>query len=324
MSEPGNRPSSGDLAVCLTFDFDGPGAWVGDTRNPAEISRGEFAAVAVPRILKLLLQRSINATFFVPGHTAYAYPDHVRMIRDHGHEIAHHGWAHESAGEFDIDTQRRFFARGMEALDEVAGVQPVGYRAPNCSYTSETVDILLDNGMLYDSGYSASDFHPHYLRRGDSWSAEAEYSFGTTSDLVELPFAWHLDDWVNFEFLGGYATTMNTPSAVGEVWQAEFDYALAHEPGGVFVLTMHPEVIGRASRLMMLERLIDHMAAHSATRFETMADHAARWRQETPVQEWLASSSPLVPRPFRLAHEMTAATMAERTSTPVGDSHDVH
>ena len=56
-------------AVCLSFDFDAVSVWL-KSRNPSERSRGEFGAVAVPRILHMLQERDIPATFFVTGHTA--------------------------------------------------------------------------------------------------------------------------------------------------------------------------------------------------------------------------------------------------------------
>jgi peptidoglycan/xylan/chitin deacetylase (PgdA/CDA1 family) len=81
--------------VCLTFDFDGPSLWIqrGQT-TPAPISRGEFGAVATPRILKLLAKHDIASTFFVPGHTIDTYPDVCRMIVDHGCEVGLHGYTH--------------------------------------------------------------------------------------------------------------------------------------------------------------------------------------------------------------------------------------
>jgi hypothetical protein len=151
---------------------------------------------------------------------------------------------------------------------------------------------------VYDSHFSASDFRPYYLRQGDKWNATDAYEFGTTTSLVEMPFAWHMDDFVHFEFYGGFSTTMNTSSAVREVWQAEFDYAYMHEPGGVVVICMHPEVIGRASRIAMLDSLISYMASHPGVRFERMIDHADAWRKNMPVEAWLKSSSPLVPKPY--------------------------
>ena len=93
MAELADNPAG---YVCLTFDFDGPSLWMqrGMT-SPTSISRGEFGAVAVPRILRLLAQRNLPATFFVPGHTVETYPAECAAIAAAGCEIALHGYAHE-------------------------------------------------------------------------------------------------------------------------------------------------------------------------------------------------------------------------------------
>src|SRR3954469_17036845 len=116
------------LSVCLTFDFDALSPWVYDMGggNVAALSRGEFGAVAVPRILDLLARHEIPATFFVPGHTALAYPELVRAIRDAGHELGHHGGVHEPLSGLAPDREREILRRGLDALDTVAGVRPVG------------------------------------------------------------------------------------------------------------------------------------------------------------------------------------------------------
>src|SRR5215207_924898 len=84
--------------VCLTFDFDAISLWIGPfaARSPSAISRGEFGAVGVGRILTLLERMAIPATFFITGHTAETYPTIVRDIAAAGHEIGHHGYLHEN------------------------------------------------------------------------------------------------------------------------------------------------------------------------------------------------------------------------------------
>jgi peptidoglycan-N-acetylglucosamine deacetylase len=279
------------LSVCLSFDFDAMSVWIAGTDNPATISRGEFGAVAVPRILSLLERHDARATFFVPGHTALAYPDIVREIAAAGHEIGHHGWVHENPAEQGPEGERAVFERALEALDTVAGVRPTGYRSPAADFSRDTIDVLLEYGMRYDSSCSGSDFTPYYLRQGDRWSKTGPYEFGEPADLVELPFSWLLDDFPHFEFEVGWSTEQSPPSTVREIWQGEFDYAYEHCLGGVFGLTMHPQVIGRGSRLMMLEGLSDHMAERDGVVFEPLADHAERWRRENPLEQWRDSGA---------------------------------
>jgi peptidoglycan/xylan/chitin deacetylase (PgdA/CDA1 family) len=279
------------LTVCLTFDFDATSVWIAETDNPAAISRGEFGPYALPRILALLARYDITATFFIPGHTALAYPRSVCAIRDAGHEIGHHGWVHENPAPLGREGERRVIERGLSALETVAGVRPVGYRSPSSEFTLTTLNLLLEYGMLYEASCCGSDFLPYYLRSGDRWSKTEAYEFGSSVDLVEMPMSWALDDFPLMEFEVGWSTDQTPPSAVREIWQGEFDYAHAHVPGGVFVLTMHPQVIGRGSRLMMLDGLIDHMRGQPGVVFEPMHAYAQRWRAANPLEDWKRSDS---------------------------------
>ena len=70
----------------------------------------------------------------------------------------------------------------------------------------------------------------------------------------------------------------NTPDHVLEIWQGEFDYLYEYEPGGVFTLTMHPQVTGRGARLRALERLIQRIRSLPGTRFATTGEVAEEWR----------------------------------------------
>lgn len=279
------------LTVALTFDFDAISPWAQEMAggDVAALSRGEFGAVAVPRILALLEKHGISSTFFVPGHTALAYPELIRRIRDEGHELGHHGWVHESVLGLGVDREREVFERGLEALEKVAGVRPVGYRAPSAEVSSSTVDVLLDHGIRYDASFSGADFTPYYLRRGDSWSGYGPYVFGETVDLVGIPFYRGLSDFTYFEFVGGATYQQSPASAVYEIWHEELEYAYANAGGGVYDLAVHPQVIGRGHRLMMLERLIEAIRQKDGIVFGRLDEYSDRWRQANPLEEWLRS-----------------------------------
>lgn len=279
------------VSACLTFDFDAMSSWIGSARsqNPSEVSRGEFGVVGVDRLLRLLARAGIHGTFFIPGHTVCAYPDIVRRIADGGHEVGHHGWVHENPADFDRDGERRILNLGFAALDRVLGRRPIGYRSPAWALSPSSAELLLEAGFLYESSCMGSDFFPYYLRRGDSWSTDGPYVFGETTELVEMPVTWGLDDFPHFELVPGVFNGLSAPSKVLEIWQSEFDYLAEQCPGGVFNLTMHPQCIGRGHRMSMLEQFIEHVRSRNA-RFEQLGAYAERWKTENPLEGWKAQN----------------------------------
>lgn len=270
--------------VCLSFDFDAISLWIGPmgATSPSMISRGEFGAVGVERILKLLDRKGINATFYVTGHTADTYPESVRAIVAAGHEVGHHGYLHENPVSLESkEAERRVLEMGLEALERAAGVRPAGYRSPSWDNSPHTIALLLEYGFRYESSLMGKDFEPYWCRVGDVIRRDGPYEFGPTVDLVELPVSWLLDDFPHFEYYRVANRSnqgLSAPSKVEEIWRDEFDFMYREVPGGVYTLTMHPQVIGRGHRMLMLERLIDYFASHEGVKFTTLASAAEAWR----------------------------------------------
>jgi peptidoglycan/xylan/chitin deacetylase (PgdA/CDA1 family) len=99
-------------------------------------------------------------------------------------------------------------------------------------------------------------------------------SHGEPTGIVELPIDWSLDDWVHFQIDWDYPLqATRDPAQVLAIWKGEFD-AIRQE-GGVFVLTMHPQVIGRPGRIAMLEQLIEHIESGGDAWFASLGDIAA-------------------------------------------------
>jgi peptidoglycan-N-acetylglucosamine deacetylase len=278
------------VTVCLSFDFDAMSVWINPfrARDLSTMSRGEFGAVAIPRILALLESRGILSTFFVPGHTASAFPELVGDILAAGHEIGHHGWVHETPAQLDAGEERRAFERGWEVLEEVSARRPAGYRAPGGAITATTIELLREHEMLYDSSCFGDDVSPYYLRRGDRWSRAGPYVFGESCDVVEMPMSWSRDDFPAFEYIPRGNSGSSAPSAVLEAWQGDFDYAYRRGDNALYTLVLHPQTIGRGHRILMLERLLDHIQAHDDVRFTRLQDHAASWREANPLASWVA------------------------------------
>jgi peptidoglycan/xylan/chitin deacetylase (PgdA/CDA1 family) len=239
-------------AACFTFDV--------DAESPILFEHPEAAGwldvmshqaygprTGIPRILRLLDRQGIKATFFVPGYSAERWPDAIRSIRDAGHEIAHHGYLHEGARSApDPETEERRLLRGLEALDVVAGVRPIGYRAPMWELSYRLPALLAKHGFRYDSGLMDSD-HPYRLAVSGEPGA---------ASIVELPAHWAQEDWEPYVYLPGLSGSgvIASPAEVIARWTLELE-ALVEE-GGLFMLTNHPFVSGHASRAAALEQLI--------------------------------------------------------------------
>jgi peptidoglycan-N-acetylglucosamine deacetylase len=250
--------------VCLTFDFDGPSLWIqrGMT-TPTSISRGEFGAVAVPRLLRLLARRGIPATFFVPGHTLETYPDVCATIVDAGCEIALHGYAHEFNPTVDPDVERWAMARSVELIEQLCGRPPTGYRAPSGELTATTIELLLEHGLAYDSSLMGHDYQPYPVRRGDRFPSDGPAEWGPATTLVELPWSWTTDDYVYLEFVAFRRSVMpglRRPADMFDNFAGDLRWMTFNVDHGVCTFVFHPQVIGRGHRLLALEAWLDGIA----------------------------------------------------------------
>jgi peptidoglycan/xylan/chitin deacetylase (PgdA/CDA1 family) len=250
-------PSS---TVCLTFDFDALSVWLAyEHVTPAMLGRGEFGArVGVPRALDLLGAHGLDATFFVPGHTVESFPRETESILAAGHEIAHHSYAHLDPSGLTREDELADMERALEALAAI-GVTPLGYRSPSADLSDSTLELVEEHGFLYDSSLMTDDYRPFRPRIGDVVTRHSPLERGREARFWELPLSFELDDWVHFQFnFDPYRKGGAPPRHVREIWEAEFDWMDANVDGGVLVVTMHPQVIGRGSRIRMLDEFIRH------------------------------------------------------------------
>ncbi|MGZ3640657.1 MAG: polysaccharide deacetylase family protein [Candidatus Limnocylindrales bacterium] len=265
------------LTVALTFDHDAISAEVRRGDGPTGISRGEFGPrVGLPRILELLGREGIPATFFVPGHTLATFPESVAAIVAAGHEVGCHGWAHEDLTALDAAAELDVLRRSRDAIAEASGQAPRGFRAPYWGLTPRTLGWVEELGFSYDSSLMADDVHPYRVRHGDMHDVSRS-RLGEAGRLVEMPVSWALDDWPHFEPSASAVGPLSASSKVLEIWTDELRYAHAHAAGGVLTFTMHPECIGRGSRMALLERLVATARALDDVTFERLDRVVERW-----------------------------------------------
>ncbi|SJN08008.1 polysaccharide deacetylase [Leucobacter sp. 7(1)] len=240
-------PGGHRYAATLSFDFDAEEVWIGE--NPAHasapgiLSQGAYGPrVGVPLILNLLERTGIRGTFYVSGKDAIRHPDSVRNIIAAGHEVAHHGHSHTSPTALRRTEEELELSLGLETLRSL-GAEVVGYRSPSWEFTEHTLDLLVAAGFEY-----SSNLLDHILPYRHA-----------SHDLVEVPVSWLLDDAPHFWFANDtWEKTIRSTREVLEVWLPEIDGIAAL--GGHVMLTAHPMISGRPSRLAMLETVIGHLA----------------------------------------------------------------
>ena len=260
---PATWPNGAQVAVALSFDVDQETLSLRDGKtSPALLAQGEYGSRAgIPRILKLLERYSIPASFYIPAVSALLHPDDVRCIADADHEVGLHGWIHERNSNLAEADERDLSYRAADVLTRLTGKAPVGLRTASWDFSTATLKILREMGLLYDSSLMGDD-EPYELLED-----------GEPTGIVELPVEWIKDDYPYFGMDRLSTVRPHTaPSMVGEIWRREFDGAYAEE--GLFLLTMHPHIIGHRSRMSVLEELIQHMRAHPGVWFATHAQIA--------------------------------------------------
>jgi peptidoglycan/xylan/chitin deacetylase (PgdA/CDA1 family) len=272
--------------VCLTFDFDAMSLWIArGMTSPTPISQGEFGVIGAERILALLGSPGIPSTWFIPGHTIETYPAVCERIHAAGHEIGHHGYAHEAPVRLSRDEEAAVLVRGNEAIRRLTGAPAAGYRSPAWDLSPHSVDLLLAHGFVYDSSMMANDYTPYRARRGDVIAPNQPARFGETTSLIEMPVSWTLDDFPHFEYLWT-ATHLQQGLSRGEDvlanWLDDFRYLKRTQEWGVITYTFHPQVIGRGHRMLVLERLIAELAGMGAT-FSRMDAVAQEFAQRNPM-----------------------------------------
>jgi peptidoglycan-N-acetylglucosamine deacetylase len=230
--------------LSLTVDVDGvaglPGGGADYEHRLSRTSERLYGLGAgLERVLAVLDEYAVAATFYVPGITAERHPDVIAGIVARGHEVGHHGHTHRLPCLLDPEAQRAEIAEGAQALAAVCDHAVRGYRAPGWELTRVTQDALADADLEYDSSLMGDD-RPYVVAAAGR-------------RLVELPVDWALDDAPHFAHT-------SDPAPLTQVWLAELEAARREDRHVTF--TCHPEIIGRAHRIDVLRRLLEAAALH--------------------------------------------------------------
>ncbi len=274
----------------LCFDVDGETTALSEdprlARRRTLMSQCEYGPkIGVPRILGLLEHLAVPATFFVPGYIAEQHPGMVRAIVERGHEVGLHGYLHEKLAGLSEAEEAQILARCLDVLERLTGARPVGYRAPWFETNPWTAELLTRHGLLY----AASEM-------GD------DVPYAHPGGLIEIPGQWMLEDWEQFAFNAdpAWGFVPENCAQVYDLWWREFE--AMHDFGCCFVLTLHPWLSGRPSRVRLLEDLVRAMQAKPGVWFARGREVAAYVRAHPDARVEIDCD----------AHPMTATASAAK------------
>jgi peptidoglycan/xylan/chitin deacetylase (PgdA/CDA1 family) len=237
-------PDGQRCAAMLCFDVDGETTALREdpalSKRRTLMSQCEYGPrVGVPRLLGLLDHLDVPATFFIPGYIVEQHPRMVEAIVARGHEVGLHGYMHEKLAYLSETEEEEILVRCIDILQGHTGSRPVGFRAPWFEINPWTPVLLARHGIGYCASAMGDDV-PYFHDNG----------------LVEIPGQWLLEDWEQFAFNAdpAWGFVPENCSKVFDLWWREFE--AMYDFGCCFVLTLHPWLSGRPSRVRLLEEIV--------------------------------------------------------------------
>ena len=244
-------PEGKRVAVFLSFDFQGGEDVKPDKNgrmNHEEWTQGEYGPrTGIWRILRILDECEVKATFLTCGGIAERYPEQVKAIVQRGHEIAGHGYHHETARDLTKEEERDVIQRTTAMIEKRTGKRPVGWRS--CTQSPNSLELLMEQGYLWNSNSFSYDL-PFV------WEQEKR----TIVELPRQPFG----DGRTY----GHRDSGNANDTL-VVWKGMFDefYEESKDGPAFCPFQFHPYVSSRPGRARALKEIILYMKKHAGVWF---------------------------------------------------------
>lgn len=177
------------MKVCVTVDMDNYAEYR-RLLDPGGDVRGPTFYEAIPRFLDMFERHGVRATFFMVGRDA-TVPDHRRRVReifDCGHEVANHSWSHPyNFRQLDRSAREQEIARAEDAIGEITGQRPVGFRTPSGDLDTATLELLAERGYEYESCIFPTPVIWAFMLYGKLFIREPGYALGQMSAALAPP-----------------------------------------------------------------------------------------------------------------------------------------
>lgn len=266
-------PQGKRCAVMFSFDLDGETLWTSrnpdNWNRPGNLAQGSYGPrIGTPKILDVLQKHDIKSSFYIPAWIVEKYPEICKDIVSRGHEIGYHGYLHEFDQKAGYEKEKAIMVRCLDIFDKILKTRPCGYRSPLYEITDASIRLINEYDFLYSSNLMDDDF-PYF------WSERDR-----PSGIVELPTQWLWEDGSYFFF------TLSDPVRRGissckqtfDIWIEEFD--AIYENGAFLNLVFHPQIMGRYSRIKLIDDLLTYMKSKPGIWITTGEEIAQYWRNQ--------------------------------------------
>ncbi|ANF23129.1 polysaccharide deacetylase family protein [Thermococcus piezophilus] len=163
------------MIVSITFDV--------EHDCPPYLTTTKGMEEGLPKLLDLLSEKNVKATFFFTAEMARRFPHLVRRVIDEGHELGSHNYNHERLDKFSKGEGRYAIEKSLKILREFGDV--VSFRAPNLQFPNYYYEILERNGILVDSSKATYKGYREGVR---FFGNVLEVPASTTSSVIRLPW----------------------------------------------------------------------------------------------------------------------------------------
>jgi len=233
-------------------------------RNYGNESNYQYGLKAgAPRIMRLLRDRGMPATFTAAALALERAPDLARQIAADGHETCSHGWRWVHQFQMEEDTERDFIQRAIASIEKTTGTRPYGWLS-RYLLTKNTRRLLVEEGFTYHM---------------DDYSDDIPFWDKTyAKPIVILPYTLDSND------MKMWTAPSLTPSDWLEYTIDTFEwlYREGADAPRMMSLGVHLRIIGRPGRIGYFERFLDHVAAKPDVWIATRKAIADHWATQNP------------------------------------------
>ena len=233
------------------------------THDRAAMTWGTYGSRnGVWRLLKILNERQVPATFVANAQSMEIAPDAVACMLKSGHEIAAHSYTQDALMAYlSPDEERAIIEKCIGVFKKLTGAPPKGWLSPVLAPTAHTEELIAEAGFLWYGDYNNIDL-PFCVKTAK----------GT---IVAFPHT----DFADHRVLRG------NPRDWFEVYKDTFDYLYANEPMALLNVTVHCHFGGRPLMAAQIERILKYIRGFPDV-WLVRHDELAEWVKANNIAEW--------------------------------------